>query len=67
MNHMNISIVKSIIRITASILAILSEFEIVHCALNNVSLNSLVVLAGGYGIAEILGILEEVFDKRKEV
>lgn len=66
MNHMNISIVKSLIRIITSVLAILSEFGIVSCAMGNIELNSIVVLAGGFGIAEVLGILEEVFDKRKE-
>lgn len=66
MNHMNISIVKSLIRIIAAVLAILSEFEVVGCAMGNTELNSIVVLAGGFGIAEVLGILEEVFDKRKE-
>ena len=66
MNHMNISIVKSLIRIIAAVLAILSEFEVVSCAMGNTELNSIVVLAGGFGIAEVLGILEEVFDKREE-
>lgn len=66
MNHMSISIVKSIIRIIACVLAILSEFNIVSCAMGSTELNSVVVLAGGFGIAEVLGILEEIFDKRKE-
>ena len=52
MNHFIVSIVKSIIRIVACIVAIMYT--------------SLFLFALGFLVAEILGILEEVFDKRKE-
>jgi hypothetical protein len=53
MNHFNISLVKSIIRIISSFWAMASL--------------SVFVLAAGYAIAEVLGIMEEVYDKREEL
>jgi len=59
MNHFKISLIKSILRIasgvTACVLAIL-----------NIIAPAVIVGFAGMGIAEILGILEEIFDKRKE-
>lgn len=48
--HLYISFSKSIIRITGCVLGIL--------------LNSLIILATAFGIAEVLGILEEIKDNR---
>jgi|TARA_R110000744_G_scaffold19304_20_gene51102 hypothetical protein len=53
MNHFNISLVKSLIRIISSFWAMASL--------------SVFVLAAGYAIAEVLGIMEEVYDKREEL
>jgi hypothetical protein len=53
LTHKNVSFAKSDIRIEASILT--------------VRFNSLGILAIGYGVAELLGIAEEVYDKREEV
>lgn len=58
MNHFSISMIKSCLRIFSSILA----FGLLWINI----FASIMVLAAGYGIAEILGILEEIFDKRKE-
>lgn len=59
MNHFKMSLLKSILRIgsclTAAILALI-----------NIIVPALVVMGIGLAAAEILGILEEVFDKRKE-
>jgi hypothetical protein len=52
MNHFNISLVKSIIRIISSLWAMASL--------------SVFVLAAGFAIAEVLGILEEIYDAREE-
>jgi uncharacterized MnhB-related membrane protein len=49
--HFIISLVKSLIRIAACIVAIFQK--------------DILSLAIGFGVAEILGILEEVADKRK--
>jgi hypothetical protein len=48
--HLFISIAKSICRIGAAIIATLTK--------------SVTILAIGFGIAEILGIAEEIVDKR---
>lgn len=48
--HLYISFSKSIIRITGCVLGIL--------------LNSLIILATAFGVAEVLGILEEIKDNR---
>ena len=53
MNHFNISLVKSIIRILSCFLAMVSS--------------SVFALAAGFAIAEVLGIMEEVYDKREEL
>lgn len=58
MNHFSISMIKSCLRIFSSILGFGLLWVNVFA--------SIMVLAAGYGIAEILGILEEIFDKRKE-
>ena len=59
MNHFKMSLLKSILRIgsclTAAILALI-----------NIIVPALVVMGIGLATAEVLGILEEVFDKRKE-
>ena len=58
MNHFNISILKSIIRLIGSVAAFDLAFINVCAAVS--------VFEGSYTLAEVLGILEEVFDKRKE-
>ena len=57
-NHFNISIIKSILRIVGSIVTIILSMVDVKFAI--ISLDAF------YVMAELLGILEEVFDKRKE-
>ena len=57
-NHFNISIIKSILRIVGSIVTII--LSMVETKLAIISLGAF------YVMAELLGILEEVFDKRKE-
>lgn len=57
-NHFNISIIKSILRIVGSIVTII--LSMVEAKLAIISLSAF------YATAELLGILEEVFDKRKE-
>ena len=59
MNHFKISIIKSILRIISCVSAII-------LALLNLPIPALCMVGGGLAIAEFLGILEEVFDKRKE-
>ena len=58
MNHFNISIIKSILRIIGSIVTIILSMVDVKFAI--------ISLGASYVMAELLGILEEVFDKRKE-
>lgn len=57
-NHFNISIIKSILRIVGSIVTIILSMVDVKFAF--------ISLSAFYAVAELLGILEEVFDKRKE-
>ena len=57
-NHFNISIIKSILRIIGSIVTIILSMVEVKFAI--------ISLGAFYVMAELLGILEEVFDKRKE-
>lgn len=58
MNHFKISIFKSIIRILGSFISLgISCLDIPI---------AFIILALSYGVAEMLGILEELFDKRKE-
>ena len=57
-NHFNISIIKSILRIVGSIVTIILSMVDVKFAI--------ISLGAFYVMAELLGILEEVFDKRKE-
>lgn len=59
MNHFKISILKSILRIAGCVAGIV----LACCGLVPASLIS---LASSLGVAEVLGILEEKFDKRKE-
>lgn len=58
-NHKHVSLLKSVIRILASVLAILS-------ACLQAPNHALIIFVSMYLIAEILGIVEEVVDKRKE-
>ena len=57
-NHFNISIIKSILRIIGSIVTVVLSMVDVKFAI--------ISLGAFYVMAELLGILEEVFDKRKE-
>ena len=57
-NHFNISIIKSILRIVGSIVTVVLSMVEVKFAI--------ISLGAFYVMAELLGILEEVFDKRKE-
>lgn len=57
-NHFNISIIKSILRIVGSIVTVVLSMVDVKFAI--------ISLGAFYVMAELLGILEEVFDKRKE-
>ena len=58
MNHFKLSLFKSILRIITCIAAfILAFFNIIA---------AVCMLAGGLATAEFIGILEEIFDKRKE-
>lgn len=66
MNHMNISILKSVIRIAACVILCLTSLGLAECKLNGNPISDLFVFALLFGIAEVLGILEEIFDKRKE-
>lgn len=58
-NHFQISILKSILRILTCIIC-------VALGIVNMIVPSLCVLCGGFALAEFLGILEEIYDKRKE-
>lgn len=59
MNHFRISIVKSILRIVGCVCAgVLASL--------NLLLPSLITVSSALCIAELLGILEEIYDKRKE-
>lgn len=54
--HTHLSMIKSMIRIITSIIIIgtyimFGYFDVLH---------AIIVLAGGYGLAEIVGILEEI-------
>ena len=53
------SVLKSILRIGSCLTA-------AGLALANIVIPALVVAGVGLAVAEVLGILEEVFDKRKE-
>lgn len=66
MNHMNISILKSVIRIAACVILCLTSLGLAECKLNGNPISDLFVFTLLFGIAEVLGILEELFDKRKE-
>ena len=59
MNHFKISIFKSLIRIIGCIIGIILT------VFNNIDSGAIVTFSC-LGVAEILGILEELFDKRKE-
>ena len=59
MNHFKMSVLKSILRIGSCLTA-------AGLALANIVIPALVVAGVGLAVAEVLGILEEVFDKRKE-
>ena len=59
MNHFKISFAKSILRILGCIVACVFAATQWYMA-------SLITLGLSFGVAEILGIAEEIFDKRKE-
>lgn len=59
MNHFNISILKSIIRIVSAVAAI-------DAAMNGITAVGVIVLCSGFIFAEVLGVLEEIYDKREE-
>lgn len=59
MNHFNISLIKSILRIVGCIGGVI-------CAATNLLTIGLLFVSVLFGAAEVLGILEEIFDKRKE-
>lgn len=59
MNHFKISILKSVLRIVGCLVGI-----VLVCF--NQTTASIISLASALGVAEVLGILEEKFDKRKE-
>lgn len=60
LNHMTVSICKSIIRLVACT-------SLVVRAYFNLSVYSALIMFGIlFGVAELLGIVEEVVDKRKE-
>ena len=58
-NHFNISLIKSLLRIVGCIVAL-------FLGIFNCIIPSVIVLSSSLGLAEVLGILEEIFDKRKE-
>lgn len=55
MNHFKISLIKSLIRIFGSILGVIF-----------ISSFGTILFMISFGLAEVLGIFEEIFDKRKE-
>lgn len=57
-NHFKISLIKSLLRIISCTGSLILVFSNIRAAF--------AILVSGLCIAEILGILEEVFDKRKE-
>ena len=59
MNHFNVSLIKSTVRIVGCLVGI-------AFAIANMFLPSICVLGGSLVLAEFLGILEEKVDKRKE-
>lgn len=60
--HLVISLLKSLFRITGSIIA---TYKLLHMDLDVISVASAILcLAMSYGIAEVLGIIEELIDKR---
>lgn len=66
MNHMNISLLKSVLRIAACIILCLTSLGVAECKFNGNPISDLFVFGLLFGLAEVLGILEELFDKRKE-
>lgn len=58
MNHYRISLIKSIIRIAGCVISIVLACFWLGAAIGT--------LGGSLATAEVLGILEEKFDKRKE-
>ena len=59
MNHFIISLIKSILRIVGCI------GGVIYAATNLLTIG-LLFISVIFSIAEVLGILEEIFDKRKE-
>lgn len=58
-NHFSMSIVKSILRLCSLLIGLI-------LVLTHYLNAGFIVLSLGLMLAEILGVLEEVFDKRKE-
>lgn len=58
MTHYSISMVKSALRILGAIVSFVAAFF-------NIT-TSICILSMSFAFAEILGIMEEIFDKRKE-
>ena len=59
MNHFKVSFAKSVLRILGCIVTCVFAATQWYMA-------ALIVLGASFGVAEILGIAEELFDKRKE-
>jgi len=59
MNHFKISLIKSILRVVCCLVAIV-------LSICNYIIPAVCALGGGLALAEVLGVLEEVYDKRKE-
>ena len=59
MNHFKISLIKSALRLLGSAGTCISMIFYNYWL-------AIVILAVSYGFAEMLGVLEELFDKRKE-
>lgn len=57
MNHLELSIAKSLTRMFGCVWAIWFSVDLEE---------AVIILAVYFGLAEILGVLEEIFDKRKE-
>ena len=66
MNHMSVSIIKSAVRIVAGLVLIFTELGIANCYFFNHEVSGLFTFGVLFTVAELLGVLEEIVDKRKE-
>ena len=66
MNHFKVSLLKSIIRILSCLILIVLFVIWNYTQENNLIYTAAITFGSGFCIAEFLGIMEEVFDKRKE-